>query len=58
MSKSDPSGWSRIMLSDTKDIIYQKCRRALSDTNPKIEFDLNQRPAISNLVKYFPQNNF
>lgn len=50
MSKSDSSAFSRIMLSDSEDEIQKKCRRALSDSNPKIEFNMLHRPAISNLV--------
>lgn len=52
MSKSDPTDWSRILLTDSADQIFLKCKRATSDSTSNIYYDLIQRPAISNLVCY------
>lgn len=55
MSKSDPSDFSRINLSDDTDAIVQKIRKAKTDPNPlpsEIE-GLNGRPEAENLVNIF-----
>ena len=50
MSKSDRSVLSRIELTDSADIILQKCKRAQSDSIGTISFDPEMRPGVSNLV--------
>jgi tryptophanyl-tRNA synthetase len=50
MSKSDPSEWSRINISDSEEEVHAKCRKSLSDFTPWISFDPPSRPAISNLI--------
>lgn len=50
MSKSDSTDWARILLTDSSEKIFSKCKRATSDSIPEIFFDPVQRPAISNLV--------
>ena len=55
MSKSDLSEYSRIMLSDDKDKIIQKIRKAKTDPTP-MPFDLQElksRPEASNLISIF-----
>lgn len=54
MSKSDPSGRSRIDINDSEESIYEKCSKALSDFQPDITYEPEKRPAISNLV-IFPE---
>ena len=51
MSKSDPSDLSRINLTDDKDQIINKIKKAKTDNNsmPKNENDLHKRPEIENL---------
>ena len=52
MSKSDPSNLSRINLTDTKDQIVNKIKKAKTDNNP-LPYDdknLNQRPEVANLL--------
>ncbi len=52
MSKSDPSDYSRINLSDDADAIAQKVRKAKTDPEPlpSEEKGLEQRPEADNLV--------
>ena len=55
MSKSDPSDYSRINLSDDADTIAQKIRKAKTDPEPlpsEIE-GLKQRPEAENLIGIF-----
>ena len=52
MSKSDPSGLSRINLTDKKDEIFNKIKKAKTDTKPmptEIK-DLIERPEAENLL--------
>lgn len=53
MSKSDPSDMSRINMTDTKDEISQKFKKATTDSIDGISFDANRRPEISNLINIF-----
>ncbi len=61
MSKSDPSDYSRIMLTDTADDITLKIKKAKTDPLPLPEYvkDLNSRPEAQNLVSIYAslQNN-
>ena len=52
MSKSDPSEWSRINLTDTEDEIINKIKKAKTDTGlfPTNINDLKSRPEIENLI--------
>ncbi|MDC0216268.1 tryptophan--tRNA ligase [Candidatus Pelagibacter sp.] len=52
MSKSDPSDLSRINLSDNKDLIINKIKKAKTDTlpMPSIEENLSKRPEVKNLL--------
>ena len=55
MSKSDLSDYSRIMLTDTKDSIVQKIKKAKTDPEPLPEDkkDLSKRPEAQNLISIF-----
>jgi len=50
MSKSDPSDFSRIMLTDTDAQIKSKIKKAKTDLITGISFDPQTRPDISNLL--------
>ena len=55
MSKSDPSDYSRIMLTDTAENIVQKIRKAKTDPEPlpANKTDLEKRPEAENLISIF-----
>ena len=55
MSKSDPSEYSRIMLTDSSDNIVQKIKKAKTDPLPlpKNVKDLEKRPEAENLISIF-----
>ena len=55
MSKSDPSDYSRIMLTDAADNIIQKIKKAKTDPQPLPENkkDLEKRPEAENLISIF-----
>ena len=52
MSKSDPSDLSRINLTDSKDQIFSKIKKAKTDNDllPSDDKNLNQRPEVENLL--------
>ena len=52
MSKSDPSDFSRINLTDDKDLIINKIRKAKTDTlsMPGLNDNLEKRPEVLNLL--------
>ncbi len=55
MSKSDPSDASRINLTDTRDQIISKIKKAKTDNlaMPKSKDELRNRPEINNLVEIY-----
>ena len=55
MSKSDPSDYSRIMLSDSKENIIQKIKKAKTDPEPlpQDKTGLEKRPEAENLISIF-----
>lgn len=53
MSKSDPSDQSRIHLKDSAEEIALKIKRAKSDAEPGISYDIEKRPEASNLLTIF-----
>tara|TARA_B100000963_G_scaffold234675_1_gene205065 strand:- start:215 stop:1222 length:1008 start_codon:yes stop_codon:yes gene_type:complete len=55
MSKSDPSNYSRIMLTDSAENIIQKIKKAKTDPEPlpKDKNDLEKRPEAENLISIF-----
>lgn len=52
MSKSDPNENAFISLTDDKDTIIRKVRRAVTDSDNKVAYDAS-RPGISNLVAIY-----
>ena len=52
MSKSDPSDYSRIMLTDTAENITQKIKKAKTDPEPlpQDKTGLEKRPEAENLI--------
>jgi len=59
MSKSDPSDLSRINLSDTKDQIINKIKKAKTDNFPMPSklHELNKRPEVENLLGIYSSLN-
>lgn len=53
MSKSDISDNSRINLTDDNDTIIKKIKKAKSDMEPGISYDIEKRPEASNLLTLF-----
>ena len=55
MSKSDPSDYSRIMLTDTAENIVQKIKKAKTDPKPLPvnKIGLEKRPEAENLISIF-----
>lgn len=53
MSKSDTNDFSRINLIDAPDVIQEKIRKALTDSQRNLSYDIINRPAISNLLSIF-----
>ncbi|VIO91829.1 Uncharacterized protein BM_BM724 [Brugia malayi] len=53
MSKSMGNDRSRILISDIKQIIVEKCVKALSDSQSNITYEPEKRPAVSNLVTLY-----
>ncbi|KAL4480487.1 hypothetical protein ABPG72_022242 [Tetrahymena utriculariae] len=52
MSKSDPSDYSRINLTDTPEVVYDKIKKAKTDSIPIVKLDPN-RPEVSNLLRIY-----
>lgn len=53
MSKSDDNIKATIFLDDAPDVIRNKVKRAVTDSGTDIRFDVENRPAISNLLTLF-----
>uniref|UniRef100_A0A914C264 Tryptophanyl-tRNA synthetase n=1 Tax=Acrobeloides nanus TaxID=290746 RepID=A0A914C264_9BILA len=53
MSKSDQSKWATLNITDPADLVYSKIKKSMSDFEPNISFDLEKRPAISNLITIY-----
>jgi tryptophanyl-tRNA synthetase len=51
MSKSDPNDRSRILLLDAPDDIVKKVKAAVTDSEPEVRFDWEEKPGISNLLE-------
>lgn len=50
MSKSDPLPKSRILISDSKSMIYARLNTAITDSIDGMSYDRERRPGVSNLV--------
>jgi tryptophanyl-tRNA synthetase len=53
MSKSNPNAGSYIALLDTPDAIRKKLSRAVTDSGREVQFDPQNKPAISNLMSIY-----
>ena len=53
MSKSDPSDYSRITLTDNADAIAKKIRKATSDSIEGVTFDEKARPEVANILTIY-----
>ena len=51
MSKSDPDGC--VFLLDKPEVIMKKFKRAVTDCDTDVRFDLTQKPGISNLLSIY-----
>ncbi|KAF2474309.1 tryptophanyl-tRNA synthetase [Lindgomyces ingoldianus] len=50
MSKSDPDIKSRILITDSKDVISKKLKSSLTDSLDGISYNHSTRPGVSNLI--------
>jgi tryptophanyl-tRNA synthetase len=53
MSKSDPSDYSRITLTDDADAIANKIKKAQTDSEPSLSYDATNRPSVANLLSIY-----
>jgi tryptophanyl-tRNA synthetase len=53
MSKSDPSKWSCLFLTDTDDEIHTKITKAKTDSIGHVTPDMESRPEVSNLLRLY-----
>jgi tryptophanyl-tRNA synthetase len=53
MSKSSPDELSRIQLNDHPDAIHLKIKRSVTDSIDGIWYDVEARPAVSNLIDIY-----
>ena len=53
MSKSDPNQNASILLLDPIDIVKKKIMKAVTDSGSSIDYDLENKPALSNLLTIY-----
>ena len=53
MSKSDQGDFTRINITDSKDLISEKIRKAKTDSINQIYYDVEHRPEVSNLLRIY-----
>ena len=53
MSKSDTNVNSFILMTDDKDTILRKCKRAVTDSDGVVRFDVENKPGVSNLMTMY-----
>ncbi len=51
MSKSDGQVKSRILITDSPDVIRKRIRSAVTDSDPEVRYDVEEKPGISNLLE-------
>ncbi len=51
MSKSDPNEKSRVLILDSPDVVRKKIRSAVTDSDPDVRFDTEEKPGVSNLLE-------
>ncbi|MCI0479499.1 tryptophan--tRNA ligase, partial [Candidatus Uhrbacteria bacterium] len=52
-SKSDPADGAKILLRDEPDAIRRKIMRAVTDSGKGVTYDLEKKPAVSNLMALY-----
>lgn len=57
MSKSDENINSYITLLDDKDTIIRKFKRAITDSDAVVRYDVEEKPGISNLIEIYSCTN-
>lgn len=53
MDKSDPNPGAFISLTDDRDTVLRKFRKAVTDSDPGIRFDPENKPGVSNLITIY-----
>jgi len=53
MSKSNPNAGSFISMLDEPKVIEKKIKRAVTDSDNEIRYDVDQKPAVSNLLTIY-----
>ena len=53
MSKSDTNQNAFILMTDDKDTILRKCRRAVTDSDGQVRYDPAEKPGVSNLMSIY-----
>ena len=53
MSKSAPDINDKILLTDTPDEIRKKLKKAVTDSDNKVRYDLDNKPGVSNLMTIY-----
>ncbi len=53
MSKSDTNVNGFILMTDDKDTILRKCKRAVTDSDGVVRFDAAEKPGVSNLMTMY-----
>ncbi len=53
MSKSDPNPLSYVALSDSRDEVVKKIRRAVTDSGREIVYNPEEKPALANLLTIY-----
>ncbi len=51
MSKSAPNEKSRVLILDSPDVIRKKIKSAVTDSEPTVRYDWDEKPGISNLLE-------
>lgn len=50
MSKSEPDAKGRLEIIDTRDVLLEKCKKAITDFTSEVSYDPEKRPGVSNLI--------
>jgi tryptophanyl-tRNA synthetase len=53
MSKSDENANATILLLDDKDTIIRKFKRAVTDSETEVRYDVEKKPGVSNLIDIY-----
>ena len=53
MSKSSPNELDKILLTDTPEIIMKKFKKAVTDSENTVRFDVANKPGVSNLMSIY-----